>query len=612
MKARTPEGFRQRVLLGLAAIMTYLLLVPGVAIVMLARSHAFLKTETTQRARAATRAVLDATGPSLRSSLTDWARGAAPRRPAIPPDMAQRLGIVSAELLAPTGWSIGARAGAPAEEAVAAFTEAQQRRLAAGETLLDTSGLSGPSAYAAITVEQPVFGDDGRFLGVLRVEVGAESLALSRRQLRGTAAILGGSVLAFAGLLALFTRWSLRPLALLDEARQGDDAPVEALARADDTGFAVETYRKMIEQLREKETELRRLRELERHRADELQELNASIVDSMLSGMIVLDLSGKVSSMNGPARRLLLGDRDERTTGRPFAEVARDAPELVSRVDACLTRGEAIARDEVRLHLPGIGRCDLGVSVAPLRGSEGEQRGALALLVDLTEVKQLQEDMRLRENMADLGELSAGIAHEFRNSLATIQGFARLIEKHGEADSREHAAAIAAECGALRRVVDDFLRFANPTRLVIEPVDLAAIFASLADDVRSRAGAKSVSYTVQEGLPTIQGDETLLRRAFTNLVRNACDAVADGGRIAVSCETAARGITVRVDDDGPGIPPEERQRVFVPFFTRKDHGTGLGLALVRKVILHHGGRIVVEDSPWGGARLSVSLPVRPT
>jgi PAS domain S-box-containing protein len=446
---------------------------------------------------------------------------------------------------------------------------------------------------------------------VLRVDVGAEALALSVRQAKWTAAIEGGSILAFCALLVLFTRWALRPLELLDEARQAPEGPVDDLAREDDTGFVVETYRRVIEQLRDKEAELRRLRELERHRADELQELNASIVDSMSAGAVVLDMSGAVRTMNDPAREILDVPGSERVTGRPVADVVRHAPELLARLTACLERGEARERDELRLNLPGHGRRDLTIAVSPLRSAEGEQRGVLAIFADTTEVKRLQEQVRLRESMAELGELSAGVAHEFRNSLGTILGFARLVEKQAAPEAREHAEAIAQECTSLRRVVDDFLRFANPARLVVEPVDLAQLFEELGDDVAQRAAGKRVAYEVQPGLPAISGDETLLRRAFTNLVRNACDAAPDGGRVRVTHEAAPREITIHVDDDGPGIPRDERQRVFIPFFTRKEHGTGLGLALARKVVVHHGGRIAVDDAPGGGARLSVTLPVRP-
>lgn len=592
----------------MAVVAAYLVLLLGLSGLTQWQGHQRLKSETLLRAKLAARSLLQESPEILEAALRDWQTGAAPRRPTVPRDLGRLYGIASTELLSPSGWSIDSEAGSLASHRLDA---SGQRRLESGETLVDASMLGSDPAYAIVTALQPILGDDGRLLGVLRVEVNAEPLALSHRQLRTSLMIQGGSTLAFAALLFFFLRWALRPLALLQQASTSTEAPDDELARADDTGFVIATYRRMIEQLRDKEAELRRLREVERNRADELQELNASIVDSMLSGAVVLDMSGAVRTMNAAAKDILRIAPDERITGRPHSEVLRATPELETRLGACLASGAAIVRDEVRLNLPGLGRRDLGVSVAPLRGGDGQQRGALAILVDLTEVKRLQEEVRLKESMAELGELSAGVAHEFRNSLAAILGFAQLIERRGEHETKESAKAISKECSELRRVVDDFLRFANPTRLMIEQVDLARLFAELESDVSQRAAGKGVSYTVECSLPVVSGDETLLRRMFTNLVRNACDACPEGGRIRVLAETRERELLVHVDDDGPGIPREDRQRIFVPFFSRKGQGTGLGLALARKVVIHHGGRLVADDSPLGGARLTVSLPLRP-
>jgi PAS domain S-box-containing protein len=608
MGGRSLQGFQRRVWLGVTLVGAYLVLLLGLHAVTLWQSHERLRAETAARARLSARAALDEDGDTLRRAFADWARGGSVRRPSISRRLQQEEGVIDMELLSPTGWAIGERTGGSEASVLDA---SQQRRVASGESLVDFAGLDAEPAYAVVSAFKPVLDADARLLGIVRVDVGAEALALSRRALYLGLGVEGGSLLVFFVLLGLLTRWTLRPLALLDRTtRAGDDATTDEMARADDTGFVIDTYRNMIEQLRAKETELRRLRDVERHRADALQELNASIVDSMLSGVVVLDLSGGVRVMNDAARALLAVARDERVTGRKLEEALRHAPEVIARVRACLDEGIVVVRDEMRLGLPGVGRRDVSLSISPLRGPEGERAGALCVLTDLTEVKRLQEEMRLRQNLAELGEMSAGVAHEFRNSLATILGFAQLVERHGDAGAREHAAAIAEECAALRRVIDDFLRFANPARLVIESVDLAALFESLADDVKARAGSKRVRYELLPGLPVVSGDETLLRRTFTNVLRNAVDAAREGGVVRASAEMGDGEVHVHVDDDGPGIPEADRQRIFVPFFTGKESGTGLGLALARKVVVYHGGRIVAETSPLGGARLTVTLPVR--
>jgi len=608
MGERSLQGFQRRVWLGVTLVGTFLVLLFGLHAVMQWLEHERLRTETAARARLSARAALDEDGESLRRAFEDWARGGGVRRPTISRRLQQEEGVISMELLSPTGWPIGESGSGPESSVLDA---SQQRRIASGDTVVDYSGLDAEPAYAVVSAFKPVLDGNARLAGIARVDIGAEPLALSRRALRLGLSLEGASLLAFLLLLGFLTRWTLRPLELLDKTtRAGDDATTDEMARADDTGFVIETYRNMIEQLREKETELRRLRDVERHRADALQELNASIVDSMLSGVVVVDLSGGVRVMNEAARGLLAVTRDERVTGRPLEEALRHAPEVTARVRACLDEGSVAVRDDLRLGLPGLGRRDVSLSVSPLRGPEGERAGALAVLTDLTEFKRLQEEMRLRQNLAELGEMSAGVAHEFRNSLATILGFAQLVERHGDPGAREHAEAIAQECTSLRRVVDDFLRFANPARLVIESVDLFALFESLGDDVRARAGERHVRYEIVPGLPTISGDETLLRRTFTNLLRNAVDAAREGGLVRASAELGDGEVHVHVDDDGPGIPEADRQRIFVPFFTGKESGTGLGLALARKVVVHHGGRIAAETSPLGGARLTVTLPLR--
>ena len=612
MSSRSLESFTRRVRLSLLLVIAYLLLLQGLHSLGAWRAHERLRGEAEARARLAGMSIVRQQQDALRESLRNWQRGASPRRLPMPRSSVADQGIVSVELLTPAGWGMDARVGEAARPHASRVTEAQRRRLEAGEVLVDLSSTSGDPDYAVAVALQPVLDSDARLVGIVEVGVGASDVAVSRRELFWGMAIEGISLLAFCLLLAQFMRWTLRPLRLLatTTGREPTDAEARALSASDETGFVIDTYRRMIEQLREKELELRRLREVERHRADALQELNASIVDSMVSGVIVLDLSGSIRSMYEIARSIL-HVTEERTIGRPYAEALRSVPEIHGRLQACLDEGAVIGREEIRLNLPSIGRRDVGLALSPLKDAEGHRTGALFVLVDLTEVKRLQDEVRLKQSLAELGELSAGIAHEFRNSLATILGFAQLVERHGKGDAREHAKAIENECVALRRVVDDFLRFANPTRLVVEAVDLQALFAELAEDVAMRAAGKRVRYDVDAGLPVISGDETLLRRAFTNLVRNAVDAVAEDGHVRVGAELAPGEVTVHVDDDGPGIPAEAREQVFVPFFTRKEHGTGLGLALARKVVVHHGGRIAVEVSPLGGARVSVTLPMRP-
>jgi PAS domain S-box-containing protein len=616
VRRRSLRSFERRVGLFVTLVVAFVLALTGIQASRQLASHERYVESTARQARLLAEAVLDETGSQrLGEDLARWAaEGERPRLSGLSTLFLRERGLTSVELLGPDGWGVGTGlhlgAGASAEGGER-LDERTLRRVAGGDVVVDVDGgLAAGPTYAVVTAHAPVTDRSGRFVGILEVSVAAGELAVERRRLRWSLSLQVGAVLAFALLLGGFMRWTLRPLHLLAAAAGADpDEDTADYEKQDDTGFVIETYRRMIDELKEKERELRRLRELERHRANELQDLNASIIDSMVSGVLVLDLSGSVRSMNEVAREVL-GVGPGRAVGRPFGDVLNRVPELHARLQACLEDGLVIRRDELRLSLPGVGRRDVGLTLSPLVDREGSRTGALCLVVDLTEVKRLQEQVRAKESLAELGELSGGIAHEFRNSLATMLGYAKLVERQGSGEVVEHARDIVEEVGALRRVVDDFLRFANPTRLVLEPIDLAALVEDLRDDVAVRAAGREVALEIGEGLPRLTGDETLLRRAFTNLLRNAADAVGGAGRVRVSAELAQGEVTVHVDDDGPGVPSEDRERIFLPFVSGKDHGTGLGLALTRKIVVHHGGSIRAEESPLGGARFSVTLPLR--
>src|SRR5262249_47482393 len=222
---------------------------------------------------------------------------------------------------------------------------------------------------------------------------------------------------------------------------------------------------------------------------------------------------------------------------------------------------------------------------------------------------------RLKESLAAVGELTAGIAHEFRNGLATIHGYSKLIDLHGlSAQYRPYVEGIRAEAESLSQVVTNFLNFARPAELTLSRVELGAAWERAADEVRGDARALGGDVTVRGEFGDVEGDDVLLRQAFSNLLRNAveaCTAVAMAPVIVIESriDRRLRASSTTVDDNGPGIHADARERVFRPFFTTKPNGTGLGLALVQKIIVFHNGRIRIDESPLGGARFEISLPI---
>ena len=223
----------------------------------------------------------------------------------------------------------------------------------------------------------------------------------------------------------------------------------------------------------------------------------------------------------------------------------------------------------------------------------------------------------MKESLAALGELSAGIAHEFKNALATISGYAQMIRSEsGKGERvRENADRILDQTRAITHVVTEFLKFARPLILADEEVPLASMMDRLAEDMHEAHPGVNVS--VEGDFAAISGDEALLRQALLNLVRNAAEAAAGqtfGGRIALhgSLETGPGGAAQRISitDNGPGISPESLPKIFVPFYTTKPQGTGLGLAIVQKIVVQHGGSVEARNLSEGGAEFIVWLPAK--
>jgi nitrogen-specific signal transduction histidine kinase len=346
-------------------------------------------------------------------------------------------------------------------------------------------------------------------------------------------------------------------------------------------------------------------------RADASERLNGEIISSLTAGLVMVDLNGNVRILNPAGRRML--DLPEAASTEPFERSGRVQP-LLDVIEESLKAGAAIVRRGVTLPDNGHAATHLGVTVSPLF-DEQMLHGAICLFTDLTAVKDLEEQLRLKESLATVGELTAGIAHEFRNSLATIQGYSKLFDLNAlPAVYRPYVEGIRAETESLNQVVTNFLNFARPAQLTLTRVSLKAIIDRAADEVRADVRALGGDVEVSGDFGDLDGDEVLLRQAFSNLLRNAVEASTGRAlppRIVVQSELD-RGqhvSKISVNDNGPGIAPALRERVFRPFFTSKRSGTGLGLALVQKIIVFHNGRVTIGTSPLGGASLIVTLPV---
>jgi PAS domain S-box-containing protein len=349
-------------------------------------------------------------------------------------------------------------------------------------------------------------------------------------------------------------------------------------------------------------------------RAEASERLSGQIVASLTAGLVVVDLDGQVRIVNPSSRRMLgLG---ERPLSGVFRDVLGAGSPLVAVIEECLREGHPIVRRTLELNDPRTSVTHLGVTVSPLVADNGETSGVICLFTDLSKIADLEDQLRLKDTLARLGELTAGLAHEFRNGLATIHGYARLLDLDALAGpQRSYVEALRAETDALGQIVTNFLNFARPTQMAVAPVALGPLAERVAEDIRGDAERLGGRVDVSGTWGIVEGDEVLLRQAVSNLARNAVEACEDAAtapsiRLSGEVDRESRLVRLYVSDNGPGIDAANRERIFRPFFTTKQNGTGLGLALVQKIVVTHNGRVQAISGPDGrGTTMIVTLPL---
>ena len=446
-----------------------------------------------------------------------------------------------------------------------------------------------------------------------------------------TGYLLAAPLLGLA-LVFVLVRWLLRPYRRMVEAARG--SPVRASSGKSESEFVVETFQALVERLQAKEKELEQLHTLERNRAERSERFSERLIANIPSGLVTIDSSGLVTSVNSHARHIVSGQQGNAAYGRlasgelmspsvDYREFFSGSPRMIEMIGECLNCGTAIRRGEVEIVVPGGGLRKLGLSITPITDAPKQIEGALCLMSDLTEVIELRERMKLQENLANLGEMAAGLAHEFKNSLATIHGYVQLLDVQlnpasPEADRRLTLEATLTEVRLLSRLVTDFLNFARPQQLNCARISLLDIVKSAAMEVKPKLDATGTALKVEGEFPDLTGDESLLGRVFVNLLRNAAEAI-DSQSVtkSITVEGKADNGTgrlyahVRVSDTGGGILREDLPRIFIPFFTTKSRGYGIGLALVQKIMVAHGGDVAVERSDTSGTVFHCRLPLTP-
>ncbi len=392
-------------------------------------------------------------------------------------------------------------------------------------------------------------------------------------------------------------------------------AEPERVAAENSPLFSLAAYNGVIQQLREQEKELKSLRQQERERAAATENISDAVLSNLSSGVVFFDRMGLVRQVNAAAKSLLgyaspfnfhIRDlfRGIREVRWPNGTATSSPGPFVAEMERTIREATPFQRVEADYVTPVGETRVLGIGASAVRARNGDILGVSCLIADLTQITELSRQMRLQENLASLGEMSAGIAHEFKNSLATISGYAQMLAQESGESNQQFAAKIASETESLARIVTEFLEFARPHGMSRQIVDLRTVL----EDCAQEAGVD----LQMSGTPNmcVSGDSVMLRQAISNLLRNSAEAARNGTRVkvAVSGSLQKDKLQVSLADNGRGIASEDLSRIFIPFFTTKSTGTGLGLALVHRIITEHGGSVAVS-SDAGGTTFTLSLPV---
>lgn len=340
-------------------------------------------------------------------------------------------------------------------------------------------------------------------------------------------------------------------------------------------------------------------------------ELLQGILRSLVSGILVVDQHGAIKQLNEAASEILrLRARD--LISRDIREVPNLAP-LAQLLTRALDEGVTVDQAEILIS-GGVQEIPVGVTTSLLTGVADERRGVVAAFRNLSEIKKLSERVQMSEHLAALVEMAAGIAHEVRNPLNSIRGFASLIKERVDNEKLgQFAGIIIDEVDRMNDLVQDLLDFARHRELAMGRVELGALAQEVLHEFSPQIAAAGIQQALEvpKDLAAVWGNADRLKQVIINMVRNAIEAMPTGGQLKLQAFEAqgasGREVALAISDTGEGIPPEIATKVFTPFFSRKEGGTGLGLAICQKIIKQHQGRIELDTAVGKGSTFTIFL-----
>jgi two-component system sensor histidine kinase PilS (NtrC family) len=340
-----------------------------------------------------------------------------------------------------------------------------------------------------------------------------------------------------------------------------------------------------------------------------LQAKNENIIQSMREGLLSTDLEGAITELN-PAGAEILGREIGELRGSPIDAVFRA---LADDIPSNLEAGSPLARQEITYQHPRRKQRILGVSSSPLIVPEVGAVGYVYNFQDLTEEKRREAEYRTKDRMATLGRMAAGIAHEIRNPLASIAGSVKLLQSISQLDEDQAKliTIVSRESERLNKLASDFLLYSRDQRFEFQRVDVVTLLEEtlLLLEHHPLFGPKvRIERKFPRRAVTMMADADKLRQVFWNICDNSLKAMPKGGTLTAQAEEAGKRIRVVLADTGIGFTGVQLEKVFEPFQSDFNQGTGLGLALVYQIVRGHQGSIQVDSQPGKGARFVIDLP----
>jgi signal transduction histidine kinase len=424
-------------------------------------------------------------------------------------------------------------------------------------------------------------------------------------------------ILSF-GLLLLFLKKTLRPSRPQKTVIGGNHVNLNLSSsptkrHPKESEFLSQTFESVLAQMQEQQKELTALQNKLNERAVSAEVFSHHVVNSLPSGLIAFDAQGLVRIANAPANELFPSLQTEDKSKISFREVFQPCKVLVDMVAESLQSGKISSRIELDYQTHNRSK-RLGLTIAPLE-IDKEICGVLCLAADITEIALLREQSERQRNLESLGVMSAGLAHELKNSLATLHSYSQFLGRTAQNESSQKAStALTTEIRSLSEMINSFLNFARPQSLSLTTIDLAELIADCCREASLYAREADVLLEVKGEFERVQADSTMLRQTILNLIRNAIEAASQAsiklvevkGYISTD-ESMQKWTNIEVSDTGDGIKAKDMEFIFVPFFTTKQQGHGIGLAIAHRIITQHGGILTAANKQDGGAVFTIKL-----